>query len=189
MALKFYSLCKSGHVADAFMDVATWWVVFAGIGMMLISGTFSSASQLMQPGIWTAVAGGAALLLTQGRAATSIGGKIMGGIGSLYSITGYFSDILSYSRLMALGLVTGIIATVVNTIGAIGGRSVGGVILFVLVFLFGHSINIGINALGAYVHGNRLQYVEFFSKFYEGGGKPFIPFNMKTKHFKLKEDE
>ena len=113
----------------------------------------------------------------------------MGGIASLYSITGYFSDILSYSRLMALGLVTGIIASVVNTIGAIGGKSPLGVLIFIVVFLFGHSINIGINALGAYVHGNRLQYVEFFGKFYEGGCRPFKPFSMKMKHYKLKEDK
>ena len=83
----------------------------------------------------------------------------------------------------------GIIASVVNTIGAIGGKSPLGVLIFIGVFLFGHSINIGINALGAYVHGNRLQYVEFFGKFYEGGGRPFKPFSMKMKHYKLKEDK
>ena len=189
MILKFYMLCKQGNWKDALLDIGMWWVVFAGIFILLLSLIFPGMPVLQNVGLWVMAAGGAGLILTQGRSSKSIAGKIIGGIASLYSITGYFSDVLSYSRLMALGLVTGIIGNVVNTIGSIGGRSVVGVIMFILVFLFGHSINIGINALGAYVHGNRLQYVEFFSKFYEGGGKPFMPLTMNTKHYKLKEDK
>ncbi len=189
MILKFYMLCKQGNIKDAFLDIGMWWVVFAGIFILLLSLIFPGTPVLQKIGLWVMTAGGAGLVLTQGRSSKSIAGKVVGGIASLYSITGYFSDVLSYSRLMALGLVTGIIGNVVNTIGAIGGRSVGGVIMFVLVFLFGHSINIGINALGAYVHGNRLQYVEFFSKFYNGGGIPFRPLTMNTKYFKIKEDK
>jgi len=90
---------------------------------------------------------------------------------------------------MALGLVTGIIGTVVNTIGSIGGGGLKGALIFIPIFFTGHAINIGINALGAYVHVNRLQYVEFFSKFYEGGGKAFKPFGIKTKSYKFKEDK
>jgi V/A-type H+/Na+-transporting ATPase subunit I len=189
MGIKFYTLWKNGHRGDAIMDVGFWWIVFAGILTMLAAMVVPSMPILQTVGMWTAIAGAAGLLATQGRSSPHIPGKIMGGIASLYSITGYFSDILSYSRLMALGLVTGIIASVVNTIGSIGGKSVGGVLIFIVVFLFGHAINIGINALGAYVHGNRLQYVEFFGKFYEGGGRPFKPFSMKMKHYKLKEDK
>ena len=189
MGIKFYTLWKNGHRGDAIMDVGFWWTVFAGILLILSAMVFPSLPILQAIGMWVAIAGAAGLVATQGRSSPHVAGKIMGGIASLYSITGYFSDILSYSRLMALGLVTGIIATVVNTIGAIGGRSIGGVLLFIVVFLFGHAINIGINALGAYVHGNRLQYVEFFGKFYEGGGRPFKPFSMKMKHYKLKEDK
>lgn len=189
MGIKFYTLWKNGHRGDAIMDVGFWWTVFAGIVLILSAMVFPSLPILQTIGMWVAIAGAAGLVMTQGRSSLHVAGKIMGGIASLYSITGYFSDILSYSRLMALGLVTGIIATVVNTIGAIGGRSIGGVLLFIVVFLFGHAINIGINALGAYVHGNRLQYVEFFGKFYEGGGRPFKPFSMKMKHYKLKEDK
>lgn len=79
------------------------------------------------------------------------------------------SDILSYSRLLALGLATGVIATVINQMGSMGGGGIGGAIMFILVFIVGHTINLGINLLGAYVHTNRLQFVEFFGKFYEGG--------------------
>lgn len=75
---------------------------------------------------------------------------------------------LSYSRLLALGLATGVIAKVINTMAAMGGKSIGGVILFIVVFVFGHTFNLAINLLGSYVHTNRLQYVEFFGKFYEG---------------------
>lgn len=189
MGIKFYTLWKNGHRGDAIMDVGFWWIVFAGILLILSAMIFPAYPVLQTIGTWTAIAGAAGLVLTQGRSSPHIPGKIMGGIASLYSITGFFSDILSYSRLMALGLVTGIIATVVNTIGAIGGKSPLGVIIFIGVFLFGHAINIGINALGAYVHGNRLQYVEFFGKFYEGGGRPFKPFSMKMNHYKLKEDK
>ena len=63
-----------------------------------------------------------------------------------------------------------------------------GAIIFILVFLIGHSLNLAINALGAYVHTNRLQFVEFFGKFYEGGGRKFEPFAIHTKYYKVKED-
>ena len=189
LALKFYNMCRHGDLLDALMDIGLWWVVFAGIGAAIINMVVSVTFPLQTVGLWVAAAGGLGLVLTQGRTSKSIAGKILGGIASLYSITGYFSDILSYSRLMALGLVTGIIGTVVNTIGSIGGGGIGGAIIFIPIFLGGHAINIGLNALGAYVHGNRLEYVEFFSKFYEGGGKAFKPFGINTKHYKFKEDK
>ena len=103
-------------------------------------------------------------------------------------MSGYLSDILSYSRLLALGLATGVIASVFNQMGAMVGGGVVGAIVFTLVFLIGHTLNIGINVLGAYVHTNRLQYVEFFGKFYEGGGKKFNPFAAHTKYYKIREE-
>ena len=101
----------------------------------------------------------------------------------------YLSDVLSYSRLLALGLATGVIASVVNQMGSMGGKSIGGVILFIVVFVIGHTFNMAINLLGAYVHTCRLQYVEFFGKFYEGGGQPFQPFKLKTKYVDIKEEK
>lgn len=189
LILRFYNAWRHGDKLGALFDTGLWWVVFLGLGMMIGNMVITVSFPLQKIGLWVLVAGGVGLVLTQGRSSPSIPGKIIGGIGSLYSITGYFSDILSYSRLMALGLVTGIIGTVVNTIGSIAGGGIRGAIIFTLVFLFGHSINFGINALGAYVHVNRLQYVEFFSKFYEGGGKPFMPFGVNTKRFKFKEEK
>ena len=96
---------------------------------------------------------------------------------------------LSYSRLLALGLATGVIAQVINTMAAMGGKSVVGVIMFIVIFIIGHTFNMAINLLGAYVHTNRLQYVEFFGKFYEGGGKPFEPFHAETKYVDIKEEK
>lgn len=189
MGVKFYALWKNGHRADALMDVCSWWVLFLGIVLLLLPMVNPALQILGTVGPWVAIAGALCLIATQGRSSKNIFARIFGGLASLYSITGYFSDLLSYTRLMALGLVTGIIGTVVNTIGSIGGKSFLGVILFIVVFLFGHAINIGINALGAYVHGNRLQFVEFFSKFYEGGGRSFVPLSMQTRHYKIKEDK
>lgn len=114
--------------------------------------------------------------------------RLLKGAYALYNVTGYLSDILSYSRLLALGLATGVIASVVNQMGAMGGKGPVGIILFILVFLIGQAINFGIELLGAYVHTNRLQFVEFFGKFYDGGGEKFKPFAVHTKFFKFKED-
>jgi V/A-type H+-transporting ATPase subunit I len=189
LALKFVNMWKHGDRLGAIFDVGSWWIVFAGLGMMIINMAIPTGLPLDRIGPWVAIAGAAALVLTQGRSSPSIPGKIMGGLGSLYGISGYFSDTLSYSRLMALGLVTGIVGQVFNTIGTVIGSGFVRVLVFIPVFLFGHAVNLGISALGAYVHTNRLQYVEFFSKFYEGGGKTFAPFSTRTKHFKFKEDK
>ncbi len=89
---------------------------------------------------------------------------------------------------MALGLATGVIASVINQMGAMKGGGILSAIVFILVFIIGHSINMGINLLGAYVHTNRLTFVEFFGKFYEGGGKEFMPFSLNTKYYKLEEE-
>lgn len=108
---------------------------------------------------------------------------------SLYDVTGYFSDVLSYSRILALGLATGVIASVVNTIGTLTGGGIVGAILFIVIFAAGHALNMAINALGAYVHSARLQYVEFFGKYYESGGRKFDPLRAKTKYVNVMEEK
>ena len=95
---------------------------------------------------------------------------------------------MSYARIMALGLATGAIAQVVNTIGTLAGGGVKGAILFIIVFLLGHTLNFGINVIGAFIHSARLQFVEFFGKFYEDGGEPFDPFRKNTKYVRLVND-
>jgi V/A-type H+-transporting ATPase subunit I len=142
-----------------------------------------------QVATWITIIGAVGIVATSGRESRNPVKRILKGIFALYNnATGYLSDILSYSRLLALGLATGIIANVVNQMGTMAGGGIGGAILFIVVFLLGHTMNIGINMLGAYVHTVRLQYVEFFGKFYEGGGTKFHPFGIHTKFFKFRED-
>ena len=118
---------------------------------------------------------------------SSVGKVLGGGLYGLYNAaSGYLGDILSYARLLALGLCTGVIASVINQLGATPGG--GNWFLFIIIFIIGHTINLGINLIGAYVHTNRLQYVEFFSKFYEGGGKPFTPLSAQSQSFVFKEE-
>jgi V/A-type H+-transporting ATPase subunit I len=154
------------------------------IGLVLF-GAVPTASRV---GMYMAILGAAVLVLTQGRTKKNIIGKLIGGIGSLYDVTSYLSDVLSYSRLLALGLATGVIATVVNTMGMlVGDVPIVGKIALVVIFIGGHTFNILINVLGAYVHSSRLQYVEFFGKFFEGGGQAFVPLRRKYKFIFLKE--
>lgn len=167
MAINFYKLTKRGQFLDALMDVGSWWLVFAGVGVGVATGMWA-----------VAIAGVAALILTQGRSAPTLIGKIVGGVSSLYDITGYFGDILSYSRLMALMLAGSVIAQVFNTLGAIPGN----VIFFIIISMAGNTLNFALNILGCYVHDLRLQCLEYFNKFYEDGGRPFAPLAYDTKY-------
>ncbi|MFA5561434.1 MAG: V-type ATP synthase subunit I [Eubacteriales bacterium] len=187
LALKFYALCRQKKVVDAVCDAGLWMVVLVGI-CLLAAGMGLSFPVLRSIGTWLALLGAAGLLVTGGRGSKNIFGKVLGGVFGLYGITGYVSDALSYCRLMALGLATGCIANVVNMLGAMFGTSFLGMVLFLIVAVFGHSLNFAMNMLGAYVHTNRLQYVEFFSKFYEGGGRKFEPFRMNTKYCHFSEE-
>jgi V/A-type H+-transporting ATPase subunit I len=127
------------------------------------------------------------LILTQGRKKKNPVLKFFGGISSLYDLIGFFSDVLSYSRLLALGLATSIIASIVNQMSVMFDLpGVIKVILAIVILLVGHGINFAINALGAYVHSCRLQYLEFFGKFFKGGGEAFKPLKPKTKYIYVK---
>lgn len=175
-----YKNIRDGHVADAFMDQGLWLILLSGL-LMLAKPEFAAA------GKYTALFGAVGLVLTQGRAQKSIIKKLTSGILSLYDITGYLSDILSYSRLLALGLTTGVIATVINTMAKTVAGSVIGYVVMVLIIIGGHVFNLAINVLGAYVHSSRLQYIEFFSKFYESGGRAFDPLKVKTTYVELED--
>lgn len=179
MGVKGYMLIKDGKPLDALFDIVSWYLLIPGLAAMAAGGVVGTI------GKYTALAGALMLLLTQGRNEKNIIKRLMGGLSSLYGITGYFSDILSYSRLLALGLATGVIASVINTMGTLFGINILGIIILLIVLVIGTVFNIAINALGAYVHASRLQYVEFFGKFYEGGGKPFEPFKINTKFTKI----
>ena len=187
LGLKFYAMWRQKKRWDAICDAGFWIVTLLGIGAFA-AGMGLAMPLLKNIGMWAALAGAAGLVVTGGRKSKNIFGKLFGGIPGLYDITGYASDALSYCRLMALGLATGSISNVVNMLCAMFGKSVFGVILFVVVAVAGHGMNFAINALGAYVHTNRLQYVEFFSKFYEGGGRKFMPLQMRTKYYLFSEE-
>ena len=164
MAVKFVILCKDGKVWDAIFDIGAYWVLFAGLGLLLFNADI---------GKWVALSGAAFIVLTHGRDAKNIVMKLFKGLLGLYDLINYASDLLSYSRILALGLSAGIIAQVVNLLGTMMEPTVAGFIMMTVVFIIGHLLNLAINLLGTFVHASRLQYIEFFSKFYEDGGTQF----------------
>lgn len=191
LAIKGYLMLKERDITAFVFDVLMWYFLLIGLILMLIptsifsafiEGTVAFPAWLNILAKILAITGCIGILFMAGRRARNPAKRLMLGAYSLYDITSWLSDLLSYSRLLALGLATGVIAQVINTMAAMGGKSVVGVILFVVVFLFGHTFNMAINLLGAYVHTNRLQFVEFFGKFYEGGGREFTPFVTDTKY-------
>ncbi|WP_130836210.1 V-type ATP synthase subunit I [Lachnoclostridium sp. Marseille-P6806] len=198
LGAKAWGYLRSGQPLDAVYDVLFWYLLVGGsIGYLL---TLPMMSQMLGVKTLSAsvgtVAGTAALIglagiiLTGGRESGSWFKRILKGLYAAYGITGWLSDILSYSRLLALGLATGVIAQVFNKMGSMVAEGAGiiGAVIFIVIFLIGHVLNLAINALGAYVHTNRLEYVEFFGKFYDGGGRAFEPFAQNTKYFKIKEE-
>lgn len=187
LGVKAFMLIRDGHPLDALFDVGFWYAFIIGPVLLLIGDGI--APGLGEVGKYLSIIGAVGLILTQGRDKKGIISKLMSGVLSLYGITGYLSDVLSYSRLLALGLATGVVSSVLSIIGSMGGSSIVGKILFIVVFAFGHTFNFLINALGAFVHSARLQYVEFFGKFYEGGGEPFNPLIKNTKYIKIVKEE
>lgn len=173
MCIKFYMLWISGKRLSAVFDVGSWFVLFTGIALIALN---------QDAGKYVALTGVAALVLTQGRAQKNVFMKIIKGVGSLYNIVNYAADLLSYSRIMALGMASAVIASVVNILATLAGPSVIGFIVMILVVLAGHTVNLAINLLGTFVHTSRLQYIEFFGKFFEDGGKLFKPLRIETKY-------
>lgn len=197
LGVQFYQCARAGRWKDAIYDVAFWYLLVGGgivylLTMEMTTEMLGLGFTLPEPiGTISAICAGigaVGVLFTAGRDSKNPGKRFLKGLYGLYNVSGYLSDILSYSRLLALGLATGVIASVFNQMGAMAGGGVVGAIVFTLVFLIGHTLNIGINVLGAYVHTNRLQYVEFFGKFYEGGGRKFNPFAAHTKYYKIREE-
>lgn len=197
LGIKGYLCLRDGKAMDFFCDVVLWFLLLLGLIFMLLpSDIFASIAQtnIVFPG-WLntaakvlAVIGASGIVLMSGRENKNPALRIALGAYDLYNITGWLSDALSYSRLLALGLATGVIASVINQMGSMLPNNVVGVIFFIVIFIVGHALNLAINLLGAYVHTNRLQFVEFFGKFYEGGGRPFAPFKENTKYADVKEE-
>ena len=199
LGINMYEQIKAGDVKGAIYDGVFWYMLVGGLIVcvmtvpMLMQDMFQ-LSFILSPGVRkvaliVALLGAVGIVFTGGRDSRNWVKRIMKGLYAVYGVSGYLSDILSYSRLLALGLATGVIATVFNAMAAMvaKGKGIVGVILFIIIFLIGHVMNLAINALGAYVHTNRLQYVEFFGKFYEGGGRTLDPLTENTKYYKVKE--
>ena len=198
LGIKGYMCLRDKRYMDFFCDVVLWYCLLVGLILMLLpSSIFASIAQahivLPEPvnllAKVLAIAGAAGIVLMSGRGRKNPALRLALGAYDLYNITGWLSDVLSYSRLLALGLATGVIASVVNQMAGMLGNGIIGIIGFILIFIVGHTLNLGINLLGAYVHTNRLQFVEFFGKFYDGGGRAFAPFHSDTKYMDIMKEE
>ena len=180
MAVKIHILIRSGRAIDAVLDIVPWYLIMAGGGLLL-------AGWGGQIGLVLVIAGAAILILFGGRGAKNPIMRLLKGIMSLYDITSYFSDILSYTRILALVLATSVIAMVVNLLGFMVGPTWIGFLVFIIVAIAGHTLNLALSSLSAYVHTCRLHYVEFFNKFYEGGGHMWEPLRMKTRYVSIRK--
>ena len=190
VGVSFKMAWDDGRKLDAFLDTVPIYLTVLGAAPFGAGIFVEVPASLNSIGKYLLIIGVVLLVLTQGRSSKSIFGKFFGGLYALYNTaTGYLSDILSYSRLLALGLATGSIAGVINLIGTMPQNMVVKTILFIVVFIVGHTANIAINLLGAYVHTDRLQFVELFSKFYAGGGREFEPLTANTQYIKFKEEK
>ena len=178
MAISFVKKAKDGHVMDGVWDEGSWWVIFIGAALAIL--------KVGNLGKWPVVLILGCMMLVIGSTRNAKGfGKVGALIGAIYNgVTGYFSDIMSYSRLMALMLAGSIIASVFNQLGAVTNNVVG----FVIISLIGNALNFALNLLGCYVHDLRLQCLEFFNRFYQDGGKPFLPLAFETNYVDIKEE-
>lgn len=185
--IKAYSLMRIGKTMDALYDAGSWIITLLSIGGL------ASVKFLSLPGFVgtiftvTMVIGMILIVIAGGREEKSKGAKIGQGLYSLYGITGYVGDLVSYTRLMALGLsgasIAGALNLLIHTLPGVAAIVIGPV-LFILFHIF----NLGLSLLGAYVHTARLQYVEYFSKFYDGGGRQFKAFKNSEKYVRIKKN-
>ena len=191
MIVKFWMLCRAGQVWDAIWDIGTWWVIFVGIALFALNltGISNIGSVAGYPAVLII---GCLMLLAQARTAKGFG-KVTAVISAVYNgVTGYFGDILSYSRLMVMMLAGSVIGQVFNILAAMPGGGLPpaiGIPIFFLIVIVGHAFNIGLNVIGTYVHTSRLQYLEFFKQFYAEGGRPWRPLNIETKYVDIKEEQ
>ena len=186
LGIKAYLSFREGKPLDALFDVGFWYMALMGAIGFLAFG-FVSLPDIVKPiSMWVMIIGMVGIVLTGGRESKSVGGKLAGGFYSLYGISGYIGDFVSYSRLMALGLSGGFIAVAMNMImNMLFDMGPIGILPGLIIFVFGQLFNLFLSALSAYVHTSRLTYVEFFGKFYEGGGKAFKVFRNKSKYINV----
>ncbi len=187
ICLDFVKKVQNKEYVNAFCDSAAW---FFFLLMLILFGVADFVGLPKDLFANLSLAGAGILVLTQGRDQKNWLLKPIFGILGLYNVTSYLSDLLSYSRIMALGLATGVVGFAMNMTAAILGEMVSvpvlGTIIAVAVILFGHTLNFALSLLGAFIHSGRLQFIEFFGKFYEGGGRKFLPFKRENKYISFR---
>jgi V/A-type H+/Na+-transporting ATPase subunit I len=182
VGFEFRDNWKAGNKTDALIDQGLVFLLFAGGGLAV-----GLAVAKVVPTSAVFIVGGTAILLMLlllGRSAKSIAGKAVNGVYETYgTVVGFISDSISYVRLLALGLSTFIIGYVINTMAGLvrGIGPVIGILFMLIILIVGHTFNVVINLLSAFVHPLRLEFVEFFGKFYEDGGGPFNPLGVDSK--------
>ncbi len=182
MVISAVEKIKAGDKASALWEEGSLWVTLVGIVLFALSKTIAPAIPAVL-GEVILIVGGLMILYGGTRGAKGFG-KVTSIFGTLYNtLTGWFGDILSYSRIMALMLAGSVIATVFNTIAGIANSWA----MFIPIFLVGHGLNFALNLLGCYVHDLRLQCLEYFGKFYKDGGRAFAPLRIKTKYYDVVE--
>ena len=184
--LQMLQRIKNKQIVSAILDDGLWIFFLGSLVFLIVSNALSL--QTLQIASRMSLAGTVALVLTQGRHKKTILQKFFSGLLSLYKVSGYMGDTLSYSRLLALGMSTTIIGSVINILAGMlkGGVPVLGILLMIALLIVGHLFNLIIGTLGAFVHSTRLQMVEFFSKFYEGGGREFRPYRREAEYTVLR---
>ncbi len=187
LGVKAYMSIRDGKILDAIFDVGFWMMALIGGGLFLIALVVGLSESVKNISLIVMIMGMLGIILTGGRDSESIPGKLAGGFYSLYGISSYVGDFVSYSRLMALGLSGGFIASAINMmVDMLIPKGILGILGGILVFVIGQAFNIFLSALSAYVHAIRLTYVEFFGKFYDGGGTRFRLFRNKSKYIDVK---
>ena len=188
LGLKAYVLIRDKKPLDALYDVFSWYLALSGAILWLVGAVAGLPAIVITIAKIAMAAGMLLILLFAGRDSKSLVGRLVGGLYNLYGISGYVGDFVSYSRLMALGLAGGFIGVALNMIvKMLFGGGILGILVGLIVFVGFHTFNIFLSGLGAYVHTSRLTYVEFFGKFYEGGGKAFNRFRTTPKYIQIKE--
>ncbi len=177
-----YKNIRNGHPLDAVFDQFFWFALILGLPMLILPATSTIGTVL-------SIVGAGGVLLTAGRSKPTLLKKLTGGLGALYGVTSWLSDILSYMRLFGMGLATGVIGMVINMlVGMILDKGIIGLVIGIPILVGGHLFNASINILGAYVHACRLQYIEFFGKFYDDGGVPFAPLAENPRYIAIRDD-
>lgn len=188
LALKAYQLIKDGKPMDAVYDVLFWYMSLMGAIYWVVAGAINLPGG--EIGKYVMIAGMIGILVFGGRESKSIGGRAALGAYTLYGISSWIGDFVSYLRLMALGLAGAFIGVAVNMIvGTVSGSGIIGMVFAAVIFVGGQLFNFALSALSAYVHTLRLTFVEFFGKFYEGGGKEFKKIRNKPKYINIRNQE